>query len=185
RLFTVERPDLEEGGFAAALNPDSLTGLTGCRIEPAALADGLGDRLQFERQGYFFRDPVDDRPDRPVWNRVVPLRDSWALEVKKQAPAAAPPPKSEPRPAKVAEPKEKEPLSADEQDALDRLRPNLAPVIASVLTDHPAQVASYKGGKAGLLGFFIAQVMQRSTQGAAKPSPKLVSVLVEEGLSAG
>ena len=89
RLFKVERPDLEEGGFEACLNPRSLEVLTGSRIEPAALDAALGDRMQFERQGYFFRDPVDSTPDHPVFNRIVPLRDSWALETQKQAPVSA------------------------------------------------------------------------------------------------
>src|SRR5207253_1310118 len=54
RLFKVERPDMEEGGFEASLNPRSLEALTGSRIEPAAADPALGERLQFERQGYFF-----------------------------------------------------------------------------------------------------------------------------------
>src|SRR6185436_10329569 len=88
RLFRVERPDLEEGSFEDNLNPCSLETLTGSRIEPAAVNPALGERLQFERQGYFFRDPVDSTQGHLVWNRIVPLRDSWALEVQKQTPAA-------------------------------------------------------------------------------------------------
>jgi glutaminyl-tRNA synthetase len=58
-------------------------------VDPA-----LGERLQLERQGYFFRDPVDSKPDHLVFNRIVPLRDSWAAEAQKQAPAPAPAPLS-------------------------------------------------------------------------------------------
>src|SRR6476661_1170994 len=57
RLFKVERPDLEEGGFEAVLNLQSLEVLTGSRMEPGAADPKLGERVQFERQGYFFRDP--------------------------------------------------------------------------------------------------------------------------------
>src|SRR4029079_15018637 len=66
RLFRVERPDLEEGSFEAHLNPRSLEVLSESRIEPAALdlvASGA-ERLQFERQGYFFRAPVAATADR-------------------------------------------------------------------------------------------------------------------------
>ncbi|HEY4592630.1 MAG TPA: glutamine--tRNA ligase/YqeY domain fusion protein [Thermoanaerobaculia bacterium] len=94
RLFKVERPDLEEGSFESLLNPQSLEVLTDSRIEPAAVDPALGERLQLERQGYFFRDPIDSKPDHLVFNRIVPLRDSWAAEAQKQAPAPAPAPLS-------------------------------------------------------------------------------------------
>ena len=126
RLFKVERPDLEEGGFETTLNPDSLETLTNSRLEPAAADPALGERLQFERQGYFFRDPVDSKPDRLVFNRIVPLRDSWAPEAQKQAPAPTPqksPP--EPKKEKVKEEKAPEPLSPEELELLEQLRPTL------------------------------------------------------------
>ena len=89
RLFRVERPDLEEGGFEACLNPRFPRD---AHRQPhragRARTPRIGERLQFERQGYFFRDPVDSRPDHLVFNRIVPLRDSWAPEAQKQAPAA-------------------------------------------------------------------------------------------------
>ena len=71
RLFRVERPDLEEGPFEDCLNPDSLEVLSDSRLEPAAADPALGERLQFERQGYLFRDPVDSRPGHLVFNRIV------------------------------------------------------------------------------------------------------------------
>ena len=64
--------------FIARLNPNSLETLTGCRIEPSLLAAAAGSRWQFERQGYFCADAVDSRPGAPVFNRAVPLRDTWA-----------------------------------------------------------------------------------------------------------
>jgi len=51
--------------------------LTGSRVEPSLAAATSGETLQFERQGYFCRDP-DSTPDRLVFNRTVGLRDSWA-----------------------------------------------------------------------------------------------------------
>ena len=64
--------------FIAHLNPNSLETLTDCRVEPALAAAEPGSRWQFERQGYFCADPVDSRPDAPVFNRTTPLRDTWA-----------------------------------------------------------------------------------------------------------
>jgi glutaminyl-tRNA synthetase len=181
RLFRVERPDLEEGGFEACLNPDSLETLTASRIEPGAADVAIGERLQFERQGYFFRDPVDSRPDRLVFNRIVPLRDSWAQEVQKvEAPKAPEPARKAPKEQK--EPKAVEPLTAEEQEQLDRLRPALAPVLDAVLAAHPTEAERYRKGQAGLLGFLIAQVMKQAAAGGGKVPPKLVSLLVVERL---
>ena len=75
-LFT--KPDPAGGeNFAADLNPDSLEVLTGAKLEPAVVRDNSPGAVQFERQGYFCRDP-DSTPDRPVFNRTVGLRDSYA-----------------------------------------------------------------------------------------------------------
>jgi glutaminyl-tRNA synthetase len=82
RLFTSENP--EEGGRdpLADLNPESLTIVTTCKVEPMLAPAPAGSRFQFERLGYFSVDP-DSRPDAPVFNRTVPLKDSWARIVKR------------------------------------------------------------------------------------------------------
>jgi glutaminyl-tRNA synthetase len=183
RLFRVERPDLEEGGFEACLSPRSLETLTGSRIEPAAVGSSLGERLQFERQGYFFRDPVDSRPGHPVFNRIVPLRDSWAQEVQKPSPAA-PASRRAPEPKAPKEPEAKvpAPLSAEELALLEQVRPALLPVVQGVLAAHPAEVERYRSGKTGVLGFLVAQVMKRAAQGGGKANPKLVNAMLTEAL---
>ncbi|MBX3745432.1 MAG: glutamine--tRNA ligase/YqeY domain fusion protein [Verrucomicrobiae bacterium] len=80
RLFTVPEPDAD-GDFRAHLNPRSLETVT-ARIEPS-MADATADRrYQFERIGYFVLDR-DSRPGRPVFNRTLSLKDSWAREQKK------------------------------------------------------------------------------------------------------
>ena len=78
-LFTVEDPLGEAGDrdFTATLNPESLTALRGCWLEPSLAGAEVGARVQFERLGYFCLDP-DSRPGAPVWNRAVTLRDTWA-----------------------------------------------------------------------------------------------------------
>jgi glutaminyl-tRNA synthetase len=76
RLFRVEEPGAG-GDFRADLNPSSLEVIPTARIEPSAAALAPGARVQFERLGYFCVDP-DSTPERPVFNRTVTLKDSWA-----------------------------------------------------------------------------------------------------------
>jgi glutaminyl-tRNA synthetase len=82
RLFTVQNPLGKKEDFKNFLNPDSLETLKNARIEPSMQATKPGDRVQFERQGYFFADPKDTAGDKIVFNRIVPLRDTWAKLVK-------------------------------------------------------------------------------------------------------
>jgi glutaminyl-tRNA synthetase len=80
RLYNqlLTRPDPGAGGDVMAdLNPDSLEILGDARVEPALAAAAVGDAVQFERLGYFCSDP-DSAPARPVFNRTVGLRDTWA-----------------------------------------------------------------------------------------------------------
>ncbi|HEV2664553.1 MAG TPA: glutamine--tRNA ligase/YqeY domain fusion protein [Blastocatellia bacterium] len=78
-LFTKENPDeVEEGqDFTANLNPNSLEVLTGCKVEPGLRDATPGARYQFERMGYFCVDP-DSTAGKPVFNRTIGLRDTWA-----------------------------------------------------------------------------------------------------------
>jgi len=84
-LFATEDPaEVAEGGdFKSSLNPNSLEVLTSCRVEPSLAGAKPGQRYQFERQGYFCVDP-DSADERPVFNRTVSLRDSWARIQKQQ-----------------------------------------------------------------------------------------------------
>jgi glutaminyl-tRNA synthetase len=77
RLFTDPQPDLGGRDFRAFLNRDSKRVATGY-AEPSIAQAAPEDRLQFERQGYFVADRHDHRPDRPVFNRVTTLKDSFA-----------------------------------------------------------------------------------------------------------
>ena len=79
-LFESAEPGGEEDGgdFINGLNPESLVTLTSCKVEPSLADAKPGERYQFERQGYFCVDAVDSAPGRLVFNRTVPLRDSWA-----------------------------------------------------------------------------------------------------------
>ena len=80
QLFTKEDPDdaAEGSDFKANLNPESLETLKSCRVEPSLADSAPGSRYQFERLGYFCVDSVDSSDGALVFNRTVPLRDSWA-----------------------------------------------------------------------------------------------------------
>jgi len=77
-LFSKENPsDVPEGqDFTANLNPNSLEIITDAKLEPSLAAAKAGDRYQFERLGYFCAD-LDSKPGALVFNRTVPLRDTW------------------------------------------------------------------------------------------------------------
>jgi glutaminyl-tRNA synthetase len=78
QLFSKPNPDASN--FAADLNPQSLEVLPDARIEAGVAGSNSDDVIQFERQGYFVRDP-DSTPARPVFNRTIGLRDTFAKEV--------------------------------------------------------------------------------------------------------
>ncbi len=79
RLFVDENPDEAEGGFLSALNPGSLTIVDGAMLEPGLAGEGAGFVCQFERLGYYCADLRHHEPARrPVFNRTIGLKDSWA-----------------------------------------------------------------------------------------------------------
>jgi glutaminyl-tRNA synthetase len=80
RLFTSPRPGFSDDqlAFTESLNPDSLIVVTDGRVEPGLTDADPQRQVQFERTGYFVADEMDSQPGRPVFNRIVTLRDSWA-----------------------------------------------------------------------------------------------------------
>jgi glutaminyl-tRNA synthetase len=85
-LFTKENPDdVEEGkDFISNLNPKSLEVIADAKLEPSLANAPAGNGYQFERLGYFCVD-ADSKPGKPVFNRTVALKDTWAKVEKKQA----------------------------------------------------------------------------------------------------
>jgi glutaminyl-tRNA synthetase len=77
RLFTEEAPDSAEGGYLSCLNPDSLSVVVNAQVEPSLATTTPGERCQFERIGYFCSDSEDHTLEKPVFNRISTLRDSW------------------------------------------------------------------------------------------------------------
>ena len=80
RLFSIANPDSDRDGgdYRDHLNADSLEVRSDCRVEPSVGEAGSGAVFRFERLGYFIADRIDSAPGKPVFNRTVTLRDSWA-----------------------------------------------------------------------------------------------------------
>lgn len=74
-LFTSENPGTEED-FLSVINPNSKTMIDDAKVEAVLAEQPVGSQVQFERLGYFAVDP-DATPERPVFNEIVPLRDTW------------------------------------------------------------------------------------------------------------
>lgn len=84
RLFTDPRPDANQPGadWRDCLNPNSMRVIKGACLEPSLREAEAEARFQFERLGYFCVDNKDSAPNKPVFNRTVGLRDSWAKRKK-------------------------------------------------------------------------------------------------------
>ena len=82
-LFTSENPGAADD-FHSVLNPNSRTVIEAAKIEPVLATDPVGAQVQFERLGYFCVDP-DTTKDQPVFNEIVPLRDTWKKIQKSQS----------------------------------------------------------------------------------------------------
>ncbi|WP_457606103.1 glutamine--tRNA ligase/YqeY domain fusion protein [Nitratifractor sp.] len=200
RLFRVENPQGPED-----LNPDSLRIVPHALIEPAAVVEKPDERFQFERQGYFYRDPIDFTEETPVFNRIVTLKDSWAKkkQVRKETPA---PKKQErhisdkpaPKKEKKSEVKESDlaPMSPEEQARFDRyrseggLRPEVANTLArderlAALYEEALRLREYPVAIANLLVNEAARELKRSDTlpFGAKEIAELAHMVEEEIIS--
>ena len=110
RLFKTEAPNSVED-----LNPNSLQIIKDALIEPAVITEKPDERFQFEREGYFYADPVDYRDESPVFNKIVGLKDSWGKKTKEKK---APTPK--PQTKKVQIDGEVAPMNETEQSRFDK-----------------------------------------------------------------
>jgi glutaminyl-tRNA synthetase len=111
RLYSSEAPEGIED-----LNPDSLKVIENALIEPAVITDKPDERFQFERQGYFYADPVDYTDEAPVFNKIVGLKDSWGKKEKPKASRGERKPQAKP----VQIDGEVEPMSEAEQALFDK-----------------------------------------------------------------
>jgi glutaminyl-tRNA synthetase len=99
-LFMKPNPGEEKdvSDIKTLLNPNSLEVLTDCRVEPSLAGAVPGSRYQFLRQGYFCVDAIDSSADKPIFNRTVTLRDTWAKIEKAQKKTGKPKAVKEPAP---------------------------------------------------------------------------------------
>ncbi len=81
RLSTL---DSRPSSFLDNINPNSLAIVRDAKLEPSLANAAPGQHFQFERLGYFFTDPVDSKPGKPVFNRTATLRDTWTKEAAKE-----------------------------------------------------------------------------------------------------
>ncbi len=155
RLFTVEQPGVSGAELAAELNPLSLVTVR-AQVEPSLAAAKAGDLFQFERTGFFNAD-LDSKPGAPVFNRTVPLKDSWTKTIKAPAPekpeAAEAPATAAPKPARAA-----------------KAEADLSPEATRLHLTHgiPADDARILAGEAAVTAFFEQAV-------AAHPNPKALA----------
>ena len=237
------RPDPENGpegsSFLDFLNPESETIVADARVEPSLAAVEPGARFQFERVGYFIADSEDHAPGRPVFNRTVALRDSFAKAPKEAAPVAelveedpaisavldAVEVAGAPRPAWLVSELRRElsvrgnlPFGGGELAGLVRLveagtlstrqgrevlagiangegsleqiveargfssageDAALAPLIDAVIARFPEKLEQYRGGRSGLLGFFVGEAVKAAGKGA---NPQQIREMVAKRL---
>jgi len=85
-LFSTPDPGVAGEGktWLDNVDPDSIEVLEHCKLEPSLAEVAPGGGVQFERQGYFCADSADSKPGKPVFNRTVSLRDTWAKIERKQ-----------------------------------------------------------------------------------------------------
>jgi glutaminyl-tRNA synthetase len=109
RLFSCEDPQGIED-----INKDSLKIIKNALIEPAVITDKEDERFQFEREGYFYADPIDYTDEKPVFNKIVALKDSWGKKKK------AEPNRTKAQVKKVQIDGEVTPMTKEEQKLFDR-----------------------------------------------------------------
>ena len=107
RLFKSEAPQGIED-----INPNSLQIIDTALIEPAVIEEKPDERFQFEREGYFYADPIDYTDKKPIFNKIVGLKDSWGKKPNSQKPT-----KTEPKPVQIDG--EVAPMSVKEQKLFD------------------------------------------------------------------
>lgn len=124
RLFACEAPEGIDD-----INPNSLKIIKNALVEPAVIIEKPDERYQFEREGYFYADPIDYTDEKPVFNKIVGLKDSWAKK-KKKVQAPMPQVKKEQIDGEVAPMSEAEEVLFDNYTNTLKLNPEVANTLA-------------------------------------------------------
>ncbi len=172
QLFDVPDPAARED-WKAHVDRDSLGVRDGAWVEPSVVSDPVERRYQFERRGYFWRDPEDSSPDALVFNRIVPLKSSWK---KPAAVAPDPTPRPEKSPEAGADGRRKRvrkgrsevELTAEQQERLDRFGGlGISEKAARVLALSDGGAALFEGAlAAGGDAVAVAKVIANDLAGA-------------------
>lgn len=181
RLYKNEMPQGVED-----LNPNSLKVIKGALIEPAAITQKPDVRFQFEREGYFYADPVDYSDEHPVFNKIVGLKDSWAKKSKKTN--SKPKPKVEPKKVEQIDGQES-PMSEVEKARFTDYTTNLglneavANIIArdEKLAHFYQEALTFQRSAVEIANFVaneVARELKEQTQEQVKFTPKQVAQLV-------
>ncbi len=159
RLFADPDPEADGRDVTEAVDPDSLTTMHGW-VEPYVAEADPDTRWQFERQGYFWRDPVDGRGEALVFTRIVTLKDAWKRREAREAREAEPArPRTSRRPAG---------RPGDEPDPVDALdREGRAHVARLEGLGLPRQDAARLAADAGVLAWFDEARAERAEQDPA------------------
>jgi glutaminyl-tRNA synthetase len=183
RLFNVEAPEGIED-----INPDSLKIIKDALIEPAVITEKPDERFQFEREGYFYADPVDYRDEAPVFNKIVSLKDSWA---KKKKTEQKPKPESKPQPKKKSQVDgEVAPMSREEQARYEtytgamKLNGTVAEMLArdaklSAFFEEALRTYNAPLTMANLVANEVARELKHQDAGTLKFTPEQVAALVK------
>ncbi len=177
RLFEVENPGSDASrDFKEDLNPSSLEVIGDARVEPSLVGTAAGERVQFERKGYFFTDPKDSRPDALVFNRIIGLRDGWAKLRAAKAPKVEAAPAAAVKAAPASGDQAKRPsrrTRAHEREDARAADPALAARLSSFQSEHglAADEADVLTGDLALATFFEAAL---TAPAAAKSVAKWV-----------
>ena len=180
RLFTVPNPDEGDGDFLEFLNPHSLETLHGF-IEPSVLGDPLETRYQLERTGYFWRDPLDSREDKLVFNRIIGLRDTWDSEPKESVSTV----QAEPKAQKDHSAPVALELTPEQNTILERLtHQGIGEEEARVLAREPQlldylEKAALSGDRATLARWVVNELGTALRSGEVQLKPAQLSALVQ------
>ena len=177
RLVRVERPTGDD--FLDELNPRSLEVCAGL-VEAAIAAPDSATHWQFERQGYFFRDPVEGAAGRLVFNRTVGLREGWSAETTPEKPAPVP----AAEPARRVEPQAARALAPEVEARRAELvaRHGIADAAARVIAGEAALAACFEAAAASApaaaVAPFVANVVVGALRAAGREPESLAGAAV-------
>ena len=179
RLFLEESPEGVED-----INLDSLRVIKDALIEPAVVSDKPDERYQFERQGYFYADPIDYSDEQPVFNKIVGLKDSWGKKKKETTS------KTKPQAKKVQIDGEVAPMSDAQKVLFQRYTSELSlnTEVANTLA-RDAQLSSFYEealclvnapiSLANLVSNEVARELKQGEMAALKFTPKQIADLIK------